>query len=260
MAFSFLPEDMTKYITKPKHGNWHIWDELKKLLGEEFGVPFNHTPYEKRGDNLNTIWFWPKDGRNWSNQAQFYFSRSSDKQCIYFGLAVECPGPDTIAKHKMDPDRDAARFIRALQENSGTADAVNGLLAEDKWTAEVVRWLEKKEIPVHNTSEILNAIKELPEDPGYTVKISRSLSGNETVAMKDRIGAEILSAFVEVRPIWKAVIPNKDGDTPPPPVPVQKFRQSFDCRRICTSSVRSTWTKQRVRLAQRCLTVHSQSR
>ena len=247
MAFSFWREDMTRYVRKPEHGGWHIWDELKQLLGKEFGVPFGHTPWDKRGDNLKTIWFWPKESprSSWSNQAQLYFERSIEKQRIYFGLTIECPGPEMVHKHGMEADRDAVRFNQALQENGGTADAVNGLLAQEQWTAEVVTWGDRKEIRVHNTSEIVNAIKGLPEDPGYTVKISRSLPGNEAVAMKDRVGEHIVSAFMQVRPIWEAVIPkgvigNKDGgtnssagesDNPPPGKPsLSAMSRYFDSK------------------------------
>jgi hypothetical protein len=209
MAFAFTAEDFKRYVKKGEHGGRHLWDDLKDLLSDEYHWEFFVSPYEKRGDNLRTLWFHPKNTPrgNWINQSHFFVARSIEESSLVFGLSIERPGPETIKKDGVDPDIDSARFERKLQEDADFQQAFDNLLSQQGWEIYINPWTEDAWKRLNDRQDLVKFIRATSPSDGYGVRLAKRMSANEAISKGEGIATEIMSAFRATKTLWQNLIP-----------------------------------------------------
>ncbi len=200
MAFRFTEEDFERYVTKGEHGGRHIWDDLREQLKEEFGVPFGVTPYERRGDWLVALWFYPKNTprSSWSHQAQFWLRRDITKAQLDFGLLVECSTSEQVDQLGADSDRDGERLVTRLESDQQFRNLLDRLVQEQGFDLG----------NAGNAAELLATLKEKHDEEYWAVGVKQSLTKEEAVALGEEVADRIMDAFRATRPLFEAVIPD----------------------------------------------------
>ena len=212
MAFRFTTEDFNRYVSKKEHEGRHIWADLQEQLETFYGIPFSATPFVRRGDWLQTLWFAPKDTPRsiWSNQAQFFLVRSIEEKHLKFGLMVECASQAEVTEYELDPDLDGMRLIEQLENNTNFASLINLLASQEDWGIEVNEWNKNTYFP-RDSSELLALLKKMSRQQGWGVHIQCTLRAARVLAAGEEIAARIMDTYRGVRPIWEAVIPENVG-------------------------------------------------
>jgi hypothetical protein len=249
MAFRFTEEDFKRYVKQTEHGGRHIWHELQDKLEALLGVPFSAVPYIARGDRLGVLWFAPRETPrsriSWANQAQFFLSRSIEDKKLSFGLMIECASPSEVAQSGLDPDRDGVRFIELLEKDTEFTYKIDQLLAQKDWSIVLDEW-EKGWHSPRSSVELLDALKQMPEEQGWGVSIQCILTAEEAINAGEDITNQIIDAYKVVYPLWEVTIPEADREyldrqdipdpdygTPSLPAPLP----SFDLRATLTNSL-----------------------
>jgi MoxR-like ATPase len=215
MSFSFWEEDCKRYVTRDEHGGWHLWDELKQRLEQEFGVPFEESS-QKKSDPLRVLWFYPTAPlrprqEDWVWQTQFYFIRDAEDQALHYGLMVAHAPPRQIEKRSYEPDRDIDRLIKLLEQDGRFRGQINELLKDREFFLGVYTWEEgKKETqPVGSAEEALQVIQGLPERRGWHIHLNRQMSCAEAVELGEKASERIMEAYRLVWPIFLQPLPEK---------------------------------------------------
>lgn len=212
MGFQFIEEDFERYVTKKEHGNVHIWDGIQEGLKRIFGVGFTVNPWERRGDWLNKLWFFPKGtGReNWQYQAMFHLSRKLDRPRLSFGLDIECPTLKDTQQMDIDQDRDGVRLIERLSEDSEFQAYLDELVHNQGWSLYFTPWDNHTSASSEGSKELLELLNHFPENGGWAVTLGRSMTPEEAIDLGDQVGNAIVAAYQELEMIWKRVIPEAD--------------------------------------------------
>lgn len=213
MRFQFTEEDFKRYVTKSEHGGVHIWDGILDGLQDMFGVKFTVVPWERRGDWLNVMWFWPKETSrdNWRYQAMYFLSRPLEDPCLKFGLVIECPTLASARAESLDEDRDGMRLIDRLANDSAFCEQLNALIQSSEWRLTASTWSdEATSRSLHGSQELLEILRRFPEAGGWSVGIERVLSPSEAIALGDNVVATIVTAYEQLAEIWKSVMPEAD--------------------------------------------------
>lgn len=226
MAFRFTEEDFKRYVKQEEHGGWHIWHEIQDQLELAFGIPFSAAPYIARGDRLRTLWFAPMGTprSNWSNQAQFFLARSTEKKKLTFGVMVECASRSETAESELDPNRDGLRLINRLKNDSEFTRQLDQIGSQSGWEIVMNEW-GKNSYLLMNSAELLDILKRMPEEQGWDVDMQRVMTADEAIAAGENIVNQIMDACMVARPLWEAVILEADreylkyGTSPLPPPP-----------------------------------------
>ena len=208
-AFHFWEEDCRRYVTKPDHGNWHLWDELLWRLEREFGHPFRVVAYEKRGDWLRQMWFHPKDTPRsqeaWIGQAQLWFDRNIETQTITYGLMVERPGIEAIQSENMIYDRDGNRLVELLEHDVAFRQMLDDLLGHDFSFAFGVWGEEISQIT--SAAELRQSLKAVSEHQGWDINLGQKMPCAEAVTLGEEITERIMEAYRLVWPIFLRLMP-----------------------------------------------------
>jgi hypothetical protein len=178
MSFSFWEEDCKRHVTKVEHGGWHLWDELKQRLEQEFDHPFKVVNYQQGAWLSGGLWFYPTvpsrpHQKDWTYQAQLWFKRD-EEQMVCYGLMVERPSAGEIARQSLTLDRDGTRLIETLKHNNDLRAQVNELLRRRGFLANVYPWVGKG-IWADSAEEALRFTQELPEEQGWAFNLLQKM-------------------------------------------------------------------------------------
>ena len=211
MPFRFTEEDFNRYVPVKEHGGRSIWHDLLDLLQTKFGIPFSAVPWKPRQDWLDTLWFAPKGSPrgSWTNQAQFVFARNITEKKLRYGLSIECAPLSNSEKTGGSVDRDGRRLLLQLN-NLDFRGQIDELLTQEGWTILARSWENDQHYDGKSLSQAIGLLDTVQKDQGWEVCIWKSLSAEAAIAAGEKIGEQITDAFLAVRSLWEAVIPEAD--------------------------------------------------
>ena len=159
------------------------------------------------------LWFAPKESPrgSWTNQAQFVLARSITEKKLRYGLSIECAPLSDSEKTGGSVDRDGRRLLSQLN-NQDFRDQIDELLTQEGWTILARNWENDQHYDGKSLSQAMGLLDTVQKDQGWEVCIWKSLSAEAAIAAGEEISEQIADAFLEVRPLWEAIIPEADRE------------------------------------------------